>query len=152
MKNKIVAQECWECGHVFSLMYHEDGTYTYLDNSCECRQDFFPLNGPSITEWLERINRKQKLSISFDYKNVSLVYPDKDKTNLEYIFEDDELYKLDNFLNTYDCILDVDLDTGMSADAVRISFKYDTPDEMIKEICEKAIEYMWGCNTDDVPT
>ena len=152
MKRKIVKQECWECGHTFSLIYYEDGTYTYLDAPCGCKADFFPLDGPSITEWLERINRKQKLSISFDCKNVSLVYPDKDKIHLEYIFDDDELKKLYDYLKSYHCVLDVDLDTGMTADAVRISFKYDTPDEVVKEICEETIEFMWRCNAYDVPT
>jgi hypothetical protein len=151
MKHKIVEQQCYDCGHRFALMYHEDGSYTYLDDPCECKAEFFSL-GPSLTEWLTRINRKHKLSIDFDCKNVSLVYPDrgKSKTYLEYIFEDDELDKLSNFLNAYDCVLDVDLDTGMSSDAVRISFKYDTPDEIVKDICNKAIEFMWGCNVDDV--
>ena len=152
MKHKIVKQECWNCGRTFSIVYHEDGTYTYLDDPCECEQDFFPWDGPSITEWIERINRKQKLSISFDCKNVSLVYPDKNKINLEYIFEDDELGKLSSFFDAYDCIVDIDTDTGMTADAIRLSFKYDTPDEVVKEICEKAIEFMWGCNVDDVST
>lgn len=145
MKHKIVKQECECCGHKFSLMYHEDGTYTYLDTPCECEADFYPF-GPSITEWLERINRKNKLSIDFYCKEISLVYPDKDNTFLEYIFEEDELDKLYNFFNAYDCVLDVDTDTGMTADAIRVSFKYDTPDEVVKEICEKAIEFMWENN------
>lgn len=89
--------------------------------------------------------RKDKLSLSFDYKEVSLVYPDADenKTYLQYVFEEAEEDKLYRFFKAYDCIVDVDTDTGMTADAIRLSFKYDTPDETIKEICNKAIEMMW---------
>ena len=49
--HKTVEQECSVCGHRFSLQYHSNGTYTYLDEPCECEADFFPL-GPSLSEWL----------------------------------------------------------------------------------------------------
>lgn len=53
-KHKRVTQECTVCGHQFDLMYHSDGTYTYLDEPCECEAEFIPY-GPSIAEWLEQI-------------------------------------------------------------------------------------------------
>lgn len=89
--------------------------------------------------------RKNKLSLSFYCKEISLVYPDADenKTYLQYVFDETEEDKLYRFFKAYDCIVDVDTDTGMTADAIRLRFKYDTPDETIKEICNKAIEMMW---------
>ena len=54
-KSKIVEQQCSCCGCRFSLMYHSDGKYTYLDDPCECEAEFIPL-GLSISEWLEHIN------------------------------------------------------------------------------------------------
>ena len=100
------------------------------------------------------MKRKNKLSLSLDSKEVSLVYPDSEERRhcLEYIFEEEELEELCNFFKQYDCVWDVDTYTGMSADAIRISFKYETPDEIVKEICEKAIEFMWEDNVDDVST
>ena len=89
--------------------------------------------------------RKDKLSLSFDCKEVSLVYPDADenKTYLQYVFDEDEEEKLYKFFKAYDCIVDIDTNTGITADAIRLSFKYDVPDETIIEICNKAIEMMW---------
>lgn len=54
MKTKIVKQQCSCCGHTFDLMYHENGTYTYLDDPCECEAEFFPL-GLSLSEWLGKL-------------------------------------------------------------------------------------------------
>lgn len=100
------------------------------------------------------MKRKNKLSLSLDSKEVSLVYPDSEERRycLEYIFEEEELEKLCDFFKRYNCVLDIDTDVGMSADAIRVSFKYDTPDEIVKEICKKAIEFMWECNAYDVST
>ena len=89
--------------------------------------------------------RVDKLSLRFDCKTVSLVYPDS-KINpiyVQYTFEWDEEEKLYDFFYACDCVYDVELNRGMTADVITISFKYDTPDETIKEICEKAIELMW---------
>ena len=55
-KCKQVEQECSCCGHRFWVVYWEDGTYTYLDDPCECEGEFVPL-GPSISEWLEQIRK-----------------------------------------------------------------------------------------------
>jgi len=90
--------------------------------------------------------RKDKLSLSFDCKTVSLVYPDLDERQvyLQYVFDAQENNKLYEFFDTYDCVVDIDTHVGMSADAIRISFSYDTSDETIKEICHKAIEMMWN--------
>jgi hypothetical protein len=79
--------------------------------------------------------------LSFDYKEVSLVYPGEDY--LQYVFDERELRKLCNFFESYDCIVHVDDNTGLTADAIRLTFKYDTPNETIEEICNKAIEMMW---------
>lgn len=54
---KQVEQQCSCCGHRFSLMYWPNGTYTYLDDPCDCEADFFPL-GPSLSEWLEQIRKE----------------------------------------------------------------------------------------------
>ena len=54
MKYKIVEQECNLCKKRFKLMYLSNGTYIYETKPCECKSDFSPLNGPSISEWLER--------------------------------------------------------------------------------------------------
>lgn len=51
---KQVEQQCSCCGERFSLLYWPDGTYTYLDDPCECQAEFFPL-GPSILEWMEQL-------------------------------------------------------------------------------------------------
>ena len=91
--------------------------------------------------------RKNKLGFTLDYKEVSLQYPDAENaTYLEYCFDADEEEKLHKFLKTFDCICDIDFDVGMTADAVRLRFKYDTPDETVVEICNKAIEHMWKPN------
>lgn len=93
------------------------------------------------------LDRKNKLSFTFDSKEVSLQYPDAENaTFLEYCFDEDEQEKLKKFLKTFDCIYDIDLDCGMTADAVRLRFKYDTPDETIREICNRVIEHMWQPN------
>lgn len=91
--------------------------------------------------------RKHKLGITFDFKEVSLQYPDAENaTYLEYCFDEDELEKLRTFFKAFDCVCDIDTNCGITADAVRLCFKYDTPDETIKAICEKAIEWMWRPN------
>ena len=36
----------------------------------------------------------------------------------------------------------VDTDNGMTAKAIEVSFDYNTPDEIIQDICEEAIRYM----------
>ena len=98
--------------------------------------------------------RVDKLSLKFLSKTVALVYPDS-KINpicLQYCFGFEESKKLYRFFDECDCVYDIDTDVGMTANAIFVSFKYDTPDEVVKEICEKAIELMWEGYTDDVPT
>lgn len=56
-QHKRVTQECTVCGHQFDLMYHSNGTYTYVDEPCECEAEFIPL-GPSLAEWLETVSEK----------------------------------------------------------------------------------------------
>lgn len=53
---KIVTQECHFCGKRFDLMYWANGTYTYLEEPCECEAEFSPVDGkPTLMEWLEQI-------------------------------------------------------------------------------------------------
>lgn len=57
MKCKQVEQQCSCCGQRFSLIYWEDGKYTYLDDPCNCEAEFFPL-GLSLSEWMESITKE----------------------------------------------------------------------------------------------
>lgn len=57
-QQKIVRQQCNECGCEFDLVYWSDGTYTYLDDTCDCESNFSPVDGqPSLSEWLEQIKK-----------------------------------------------------------------------------------------------
>lgn len=48
-----VEQECTCCGHRFVITYHEDGSYEYTTEPCECEYSgFSPVDGPSISQWL----------------------------------------------------------------------------------------------------
>jgi hypothetical protein len=58
MKTKIVKQRCNECGRQFNIEYHSDGSYYYIENTCDCESDFSPVDGPSIFQWLEEIARE----------------------------------------------------------------------------------------------
>lgn len=56
--NKQVKQECSCCGHQFDLMYWANGSYTYLDDPCDCEAEFHPVEGsPTISEWLEQVTK-----------------------------------------------------------------------------------------------
>ena len=58
VNNKRVTQECTCCGKRFDLMYWANGTYTYLDDPCDCEAEFEPADGqPSLREWLEQIGK-----------------------------------------------------------------------------------------------
>lgn len=69
---KQVMQQCSACGHQFALMYWEDGTYTYLDDPCECHAEFIPL-GPSISEWIEQLKETHGYNecTTFSYDDLS---------------------------------------------------------------------------------
>ena len=54
-----VLQQCNCCGKHFRLEYMSNGTYSYLDNTCDCESDFTPIDGPSINEWLEQFVLKE---------------------------------------------------------------------------------------------
>ena len=85
---------------------------------------------------------KNKLSFHFEYKTVTLNYPlTKDGKYLEYHFsqDDEEYVKLYNFFYNMDCVYDIDTNVGMTEVVFYINFKYDTPDETIKVLLEKAI-------------
>lgn len=53
--SETVTQRCNACGRTFDLIYHSDGTYDYADEGavCGCDSDFSPVDGPSLSEWLE---------------------------------------------------------------------------------------------------
>ena len=79
-------------------------------------------------------------------KTVCLEYPMHEGTNyLEYggCYWEGILY---NFLHDneeiYAHIIELDTDVGMTADIIRISFKYETPDDVIENICNQAIQFM----------
>lgn len=91
--------------------------------------------------------RMHKLSLCFEYKTVALNYPiAEDGCYLEYCFcsNDEEYSKLYNYFKELDCVLNIDTDVGMTEAVFYIDFKYDTPDETIKELCEKAIDMAWN--------
>ena len=70
-KCKLVEQQCSACGQRFMLAYWEDGTYTYLDDSCSCQAEFFPL-GPSLSEWIEQLKTEKDVNESktFAYDEI----------------------------------------------------------------------------------
>jgi hypothetical protein len=57
---KTVLQACNECNQLFRVEYHSNGSYTYLDNPCDCESDFSPAitDDPSISEWMEETASK----------------------------------------------------------------------------------------------
>ena len=50
-------QECDNCHIQFRIMYYVDGTYNYIDEPCECESEFHPVDGPSLTQWMEYKNQ-----------------------------------------------------------------------------------------------
>lgn len=87
------------------------------------------------------IDRSKPLIFAPLGKIVCLEYPRTD-TNpfcIEYYGTHWENI-LSNFFNKQECVCQVDTDVGMTADAIRVTFKYDTPDDTIKEICNQAIQ------------
>ncbi|MBQ6403317.1 MAG: hypothetical protein IJI27_05375 [Oscillospiraceae bacterium] len=53
---RLVKQECDCCGKVFTVRYHSNGTYDYVDEPCDCEANFSPVDGePSISQWLEAL-------------------------------------------------------------------------------------------------
>ena len=74
-------------------------------------------------------------------KTVSLHYPDniEDPNLLEYCGTHWENL-LTDFFRKQDCVIDTDTNNGMTSQAIEVSFKYDTPDEMIEVICNQAIQ------------
>ena len=90
---------------------------------------------------------KRKLSLGFEYKTVTLNYPIAEDGNyLEYCFDIDDIeyIKLYNYFDEMDCVYDIDTNVGMTEVVFYISFKYDAPDETIKELLENAIEMAWN--------
>lgn len=91
--------------------------------------------------------RKHKLNFAFEYKTVTLNYPIAEDGNyLEYCFDSDseEYQKLYDYFYEMDCVCDVDTNVGMTEVVFYISFKYDTPDELIKQFLTNAVEMAWN--------
>ena len=89
--------------------------------------------------------RQRNLPLKFESysKTVSLHYPDnvEDSNLLEYSGTHWENL-LKYFFRSFDCVLDTDTNNGMTSQAIEISFKYNTSDEMIENICNQAIQFM----------
>lgn len=89
--------------------------------------------------------RQRNLPLKFEpySKTVSLHYPDnvEDSNLLEYSGTHWENL-LKYFFRSFDCVLDTDTNNGMTSQAIEISFKYNTSDEMIEVICNQAIQFI----------
>ena len=86
-------------------------------------------------------NRNLPLKFEPYSKVVSLHYPDnvENPKLLEYSGTHWENL-LTDFFRKQDCVIDTDTNNGMTSQAIEISFKYDTPDEVIEVICNQAIQ------------
>lgn len=75
------------------------------------------------------------------YKTVSLEYPNNiDNPNYLEFCGPYWVSLLCNFFDQYkDYIQDVDTNTGMSAAAIFVNFNYNVPDDIITDICNRAI-------------
>lgn len=90
---------------------------------------------------------KHKLNFAFECKTVTLNYPlVEDGNSLEYCFDSDseEYQKLYNYFYEMDCVFDIDTNVGMTEVVFYVSFKYDTPDELIKQLLTNAVEMAWN--------
>ncbi len=98
--------------------------------------------------------RNRTLPLIFEpyAKVVWLNYPDNiEKPHcLEFCGTHWEHLLCDFFINNdevYDLIHGIDTNMGMTAHAIEIAFKYDTPDNVIEEICNRAIQMMQVATT-----
>ena len=93
-------------------------------------------------------NRTLPLKFAPQAKLVCLEYPNATHRPyaLEYCGPHWENLLFDFFYNNKEIrehLYDIpDIDVGFTNDAIRISFKYDTPNEVIEEICNRAIQMM----------
>jgi hypothetical protein len=53
-KDGIYLQTCNECGREFYIQYNKNGSYEYLEDTCDCESSFSPASAevPSISQWL----------------------------------------------------------------------------------------------------
>lgn len=98
--------------------------------------------------------RNRTLPLTFEpyAKVVWLNYPDniENPNCLEFCGTHWEDLLSNFFINNeevYDLIHCIDTDMGMTARAIEIHFKYDTPDDVIKDICNRAIQMMQSATT-----
>lgn len=93
--------------------------------------------------------RNRALPLKFEpyAKVIYLNYPDniENPCALEYCGERWANLLYDFFRNNaeiYDLILQLDTDLGMTNGAIEVYFKYDTPNDVIEDICNKAIQFV----------
>ena len=93
--------------------------------------------------------RNRNLPLTFEpyAKVVWLNYPDNIECPncLEYCGDRWASLLYDFFRNNeeiYDLIWSLDTDMGMTAHAIEIHFKYDTPNDVIEDICNQAIQFV----------
>ena len=88
-------------------------------------------------------NRALPLTFKPYAKLVALQYPDniENPIFLEYCGThwDNLLY---DFFDKQECVCGFEENVGMTADAIQVYFEYDTPDDVIEEICNQAIQMM----------
>lgn len=97
-------------------------------------------------------NRTLPLTFKPYSKVVLLNYPDNimNPACLEYCGTHWENLLYDFFRNNeeiYQHVYSLQTNLGMTAGAIEILFKYDTPDELIEEICNRAIQMMQVATT-----
>jgi hypothetical protein len=94
----------------------------------------------------ERGNNMERMLIG-DMSTITMVsieYP-TNKNYYKYIFKDDVSRVLLNFIKKFDCIYDIDFDTGISDDYVRISFNREkTATKEIEMTCNEIIEFLYN--------
>lgn len=50
-----VMQKCEGCGALFYIEYSTDGSYEYMNDTCECEAEFHPYNSnePTLSEFVQ---------------------------------------------------------------------------------------------------
>ena len=88
---------------------------------------------------------QRNIPLKFDsyYKVVSLHYPDdiEGYCTLEFCGTHWENL-LQKFFKEKQEVIETDCNNGLTSQAIEIFFKYETPDETIKTICEQAIDFI----------
>ena len=124
---------CDECHKLF-LYYSKMNEHHHPTGSVLC---------PQCRPKFQYRARNRNLPLKFEpyAKTVSLHYPDniEHPNLLEYCGTHWENL-LVNFFEKQKCVVNTDTNNGMTSQAIEISFKYETSDDMIEEICNQAIQ------------